>query len=71
MFEELIHAHQYKIGKNDGTYPARLKCEIEAQKKLLSNQKSYKLTDAEVKQTQKALEAYEAEYEEYIKKGGN
>lgn len=71
VFEELIHAHQYKIGKNDGTYPARLKCEIEAQKKLLSNQKSYKLTDAEVKQTQKALEAYEAEYEEYIKKGGN
>lgn len=71
VFEELIHTHQYKVGKNDGSYPSRLVCEIEAQKKLLKHQKAYKLTEIEVKQTQKALEAYEAEYVAYIKKGGN
>lgn len=71
VFEELIHTHQYKTGKNDGSYLARLNCEIEAQKKLLIHQKAYKLTDAEIKQTQKALDAYESELAAYIKKGGN
>ena len=71
VFEELIHSHQYKTGKNDGSYLARLNCEIEAQKKLLKCQKAYKLTDAEIIQTQKALESYEAELAAYIKKGGN
>lgn len=71
VFEELIHTHQYKTGENDGSYLARLNCEIEAQKKLLEHQKAYKLTDAEIKQTQKALAAYESELAAYIKKGGN
>lgn len=71
VFEELIHTHQYKVGKNDGSYLARLECEIEAQKKLLSHQKAYRLTEVEIEQTKKALEAYEAEYIAYIQKGGN
>lgn len=71
VFEELIHTQQYKNGKNDGSYLSRLNCEIEAQKKLLKHQKAYKLTDAEIRQTKKALESYEAELSAYIKKGGN
>ena len=67
----MIHTHQYKIGKTDGSYLSKLECEIEAQKKLLKHQKAYKLTEAEIIQTQKALEEYEAEYVAYIKKGGN
>ena len=35
VFEELIHATQYKKGENDGSYVSRLKCEIAAQKKLI------------------------------------
>lgn len=58
VFEELIHATQYRTGKNDGSYRARLICEIEAQEKLLKYQKTYKLTDFEVKQTEKALKKY-------------
>ena len=61
VFEELIHATQYKQGKNDGTYRSRLICEIEAQRKLLQNQKAYKLTEKEIKQTEKALKQYRLE----------
>ena len=39
VFEELIHSAQYGTGKNDGSYISRLKCEIEAQEKLLRYQK--------------------------------
>ena len=70
MFEELIHTEQYRNGRNDGSYKSRLQCEIEAQKKLIKNSKAYKLTEREVFQTQKALEAYENELREYYKNGG-
>lgn len=70
VFEELIHATQYKNGENDGSYISRLKCEISAQQKLLLNSKAYRLTDKEIAQTQNALNEYKKELEN-IKKGGN
>jgi len=69
VFEELIHATQYRQGKNDGSYKSRLLCEIEAQEKLLKYQKSYKLTKAEIVQTQKALKEYQEELEKLVKGG--
>ena len=65
LFEELIHATQYRNGENDGSYVSRLNCEIKAQKKLLRNNKSYKLTEAEVEQTKIALQQYESELKAY------
>ena len=71
VFEELIHAHQYRTGKNDGSYLARLNCEIDAQKKLIRHRKLFQLTDREVDQTISALKAYEEELKRYYSKGGN
>ena len=71
VFEELIHATQYRNGENDGSYVSRLNCEIEAQKKLLRNSKAYKLTEAEVEQTKIALQQYESELKAYNEKGGD
>lgn len=71
VFEELIHATQYRNGENDGSYVSRLNCEIKAQKKLLRNNKAYKLTEAEVEQTKIALQQYESELKEYNEKGGD
>lgn len=71
VFEELIHAHQYRTGKNDGSYLARLNCEIDAQKKLIRHKKLFQLTDREVDQTISALKAYEEELKRYYSKGGN
>ena len=70
VFEELIHATQYKKGQNDGSYESRLRCEIEAQQKLIKHSKAYKLTKAEIEQTKASLETYKKEYEKY-KKGGS
>lgn len=70
VFEELIHATQYRNGENDGTYISRLECEILAQKKLIKCAKLYKLTDNEIIQTKQALAAYESELKEYNKNGG-
>lgn len=67
VFEELIHATQYRQGKNDGSYKQRLLCEIEAQEKLIKYQKAYKLTPAEVKQTEQALKSYGKELEDLLK----
>lgn len=67
VFEELIHATQYRLGENDGSYLSRLKCEIFAQEKLLKNSKSYKLTKKEIEQTKRALVAYKKELNEYYK----
>ena len=63
VFEELIHATQFKNGKNDGSEISRLHCEIEAQQKLLKYQKAYKLTSAEVYQTELALKKYKKKLE--------
>lgn len=71
VFEELIHTYQYRTGKNDGSYVSRLKCEIEAQKKLIQHSRAYQLTDKEIEQTKVVLEAYESELAAYISKGGN
>lgn len=71
VFEELIHATQYRNGENDGSYVSRLNCEIKAQKKLLRNNKAYKLTEAEVEQTKIALQQYESELKAYKEKGGD
>lgn len=57
VFEELIHATQYRNGENDGSYVSRLNCEIKAQKKLLRNNKAYKLTETETEQTNVARHA--------------
>lgn len=70
VFEELIHATQYRQGKNDGSYVSRVLCEIEAQKKLLKYQNEYKLTKQEVKQTKLALDSYEKELRLYREAGG-
>lgn len=68
VFEELIHATQFRNGRNDGTYKSRLLCEIEAQEKLLRYQNAYKLTEQEIKQTQGALNAYQRKLDELLKK---
>ena len=70
VFEELIHATQYKTGENDGSYISRLKCEISAQEKLLKYSAAYQLTEQEIQQTKAALEAYKKELKR-IEKGGN
>lgn len=59
VFEELIHAAQYRQGKNDGTERKRLICEIEAQEKLLKYKEAYRLTKPEILQTEKALKRYQ------------
>lgn len=69
VFEELIHATQYRTGRNDGSYESRLLCEIEAQEKLLRCKNVYKLTDIEVNQTEQALHDYKEELANY-RKGG-
>lgn len=61
VFEELIHATQYRLGLNDGSVVSRIQNEIAAQEMLLKNSKAYKLTLVEIKQTQSALESYIAE----------
>lgn len=70
VFEELIHTAQFRNGENDGSYESRLKCEIAAQEKLLRNARAYELTDAEIIQTRKALEAYQKELNDYHNHGG-
>lgn len=67
VFEELIHATQFRNGENDGSYESRLRCEISAQNKLLKYQKAYRLTKQEIKQTEKALKAYQSELDELLK----
>ncbi len=69
VYEELIHATQYRLGENNGSDYDRIKCEIKAQKKLLKYKEWYNLTEIEIIQTKKALAAYEKELK-LIKKGG-
>ena len=47
-----------------------MKCEIEAQQKLLKYSKAYKLTELEIEHTKYALKEYQKELDEYNKKGG-
>lgn len=66
VFEKLIHATQYRLGKNDGTELSRILNEIEAQKKLIKYKKAYKITDIEDFNTKKALSFYIQKYKEYM-----
>lgn len=68
VFEELIHATQFRKGENDGSYESRILCEISAQEKLLRFQKAYKLTEEEVRQAESALKAYQKELD-HLRKG--
>ena len=70
VFEELIHAHQYRTGKNDGSYLLRLNSEIDAQKKLIRHSSLFQLTQQEIEQTKSALESYKKELKDYYNKGG-
>ena len=67
VYEELIHAVQYRQGRNDGTYENRLLMEIEAQEKLIKYQKAYGISDVENEQTKKALADYYEELENFRK----
>ena len=69
VFEELIHATQFRQGMNDASITSRIQNEIAAQKMLLRNSEAYKLTPVEVKQTQSALVSYIKELEKIT--GGN
>ena len=55
VFEELIHATQYRTGKCDGSDLSVALCEVLAKEKLLRYSKSYRLTDAEIRETEKIL----------------
>lgn len=70
VYEELIHTAQYKKGKNDGSAKSCLINEIEAQEKLIKHAKAYKLTEPEIKQTEKALKKYQKDLDAYIKLNG-
>ena len=70
VFEELIHATQYRLDRNDGSERSRLVCEIEAQEKLIRCQKSYGLTTQEVHQTERALKQYKADLKKYDEERG-
>lgn len=69
VFEELIHATQFKMGKNNGTDVSRIKCEIEAQKKLIKYSNFYQLTAVELEQTKDALKYYQNELKNLMKGG--
>lgn len=66
VFEELIHATQFRQGLNDGSLISRLENEIAAQKMLLRNSKIYKLTLPEIKQTESALASYTKELNDLL-----
>lgn len=55
VFEELIHSAQYRDGKIDATERSKVLCEIEAKEKLLKYARAYRLTAAEIRETQKLL----------------
>lgn len=71
VYEELIHAKQYHNNKNDGSYKARLENEIEAQEILIEKANEYEFTEPKVIQTQKALDSYKKELQEYLSGRGN
>ena len=58
VYEELIHATQFRQGLNDASVMSRIQNEIAAQKMLLRNSGAYKLTPAEIRQTKLALVSY-------------
>lgn len=67
VYEELIHAEQYRQGKNDGGKEKVLLCEIEAKEILIANKQKWGITDKEDKITRLSLEKYKKDYDEFIK----
>ena len=63
VYEELIHAWQFRRGKMDGTQISLLKAEIVAKKLLIRYSARLGLTDAEIKDTIILLEEHERELE--------
>ena len=56
VFEELIHTGQFRSGKIDGTAISRVRAEIDAKERLLKHSKAYRLSDAEIDETERLLE---------------
>lgn len=64
VFEELIHTTQYKKKICDGSEINRIKCEIEAKKKLIKFKDAYGITNDEDAITRLQLEKYERKLKE-------
>ena len=65
VFEELIHATQFRNGEiKDGSLDTIIG-EIKAKEKLLKYSKSYKLTDKEIRDTEKQLENYKEQLKNF------
>jgi hypothetical protein len=67
VFEELIHATQYRLGIIDGTSLSRAKAEVLAKEKLLKYSKAYGLTDVEIENTKKILASDRLDVERLMK----
>ena len=67
MYEELIHAAQFRDGKNDGSIRSVYKNEIEAKRQLLVRAKEFQLTEPEIRHTRISLELYERELQKLEK----
>lgn len=69
VYEELIHATQYRRGEIDGSPLSIAKAEVAAKEKLLKHAKAYGLTDIEVENTKKLLDLDKKTLEELLKGG--
>ena len=67
VYEELIHAAQFRDGKNDGSIRSVYKNEIEAKRQLLVRAKEFQLTEPEIRHTRISLELYERELQKLEK----
>lgn len=67
VYEELIHAAQFRDGKNDGSIRSVYKNEIEAKRQLLVRAKGFQLTEPEIRHTRISLELYERELQKLEK----
>jgi len=70
VYEELIHAEQFRENKNNGSVEQRLLCEIEAQEILIKNKEKWNIPDIENEQTVRALEQYKNDLDQYYKYAG-
>jgi len=71
FFEELIHYGQIRNGKViPGDEMNRLLMEIEAQERLIRNQRVYRITDYEIGILSHNLEIYQDELAVLLKRGG-
>jgi hypothetical protein len=66
VFEELIHATQNRLGRNDGSAMSRVLNEIEAQEKLINFRRQYGIPRAETQQTIQALRDYRTQLQSLL-----